>query len=160
MGNKESKISNNIQKKILKDNSKCASKLCKKYIEINDKNIDELLNERDFSAYRRARLLSWCIDANSDLNEQLRKIMEKYIDIPDSGKKVNFFELYHRDVIIYRNALAHVKNAPEKETSCFVVEIAGDIIVFNRELCDKLRKTLLSYEKILDEMFDYIERNY
>lgn len=62
LGDKETKIVNDIQKKILKDNVKTAEKLSGKYSEINATNIDRLLNERDFSAIRQARLLSWCIE--------------------------------------------------------------------------------------------------
>jgi hypothetical protein len=62
LGDNESKIAADIKKKILKDNIKTAEKLDNKYPQINRENIDELLNERDFSAIRQARLLSWCIE--------------------------------------------------------------------------------------------------
>ena len=76
LGDKEAEIANNIKKKILKDNIKTAERLDKKYPNINANNIDDLLNERDFSAIRQARLLSWCIESNEMIKRKFQEILK------------------------------------------------------------------------------------
>lgn len=159
LGDEEIKIASNIKKKILKDNIKTAEKLDEKYQEINAENIDALLNERDFSASRQARLLSWCIESNKILKMKLQEILEKCLQLDKGTREIKFFELYHDDIIKYRNALAHVKNAPSVDSKVFIGEIDGQPVQFDQELCYQLRKNLLNYENALDAMYDYIEKS-
>lgn len=159
LGDKEAKISNDIKKKILKDNIKTAEKLDEKYEVIDANNIDELLKERDFSAHRQARLLSWCIESNEVLKNELSAILVKCLQTEKDIKQINFFELYNDEIIKYRNALAHVKSTPSSDRKIFIAEIDGQQILFDKNLCNQLRKTLLNYEKALDEMYNYIESN-
>lgn len=39
-------------------------------------------------------------------------------------------------------------------------EVDGKAVQFDQQLCDALRKKLLSYENILDEMYMFIESNF
>ena len=157
LGEKETKISEDIKKKILLDNKKSAEKLFNKYEVIDHDNIDALLQERDFNAYRQARLLGWCIEANEMIKFQLHKILEKSID--NYNVEQGFFERYTIDVINYRNALAHVKNSPIQNGNCYIGEVNGEQVIFNKDLCEKLRKTIIQYNNVLDEMYKYIEDN-
>lgn len=159
LGDKETMIVNNIKKKILKDNIKTAEKLDKKYQEIDAENIDDLLNERDFSAIRQARLLGWCIESNEMLKMKLNEILKKSLQLDKGIEQIKFFELYNDDIIKYRNALAHVKSTPSIDSKVIIGEIDGQTIQFDRELCDQLRKKLLKYESALDDMYEYIENN-
>lgn len=159
LGDKESEIANDIRKKILKDNVKTAEKLDKKYSEINVDNIDNLLNERDFSAHRQARLLSWCIESNEELKNKLQEILVKCLQTDKEIGEIKFFELYNDEIIKYRNALAHVKYTPVIDSKVIIGEIDGQEVQFDKELCDQLRRKLLNYEKALDAMYDYIESN-
>lgn len=160
LGDKENKIASDIKKKILADNIKTAKKLDEKYPEINAANIDDLLNERDFSAIRQARLLSWCIESNEELKKKLQEVFKKFLQLNGGQEQIKFFELYNDDIIKYRNALAHVKNSPSTESGVIIGEIDGRQVEFDQELCDQLRKKLLSYEKVLDDMYEYIESNF
>lgn len=160
LGDKEIKITNDIKKKILKDNIKTAKKLEEKYSEINAENIDELLNERDFSSIRQARLLSWCINSNEMLRKKLLTILQGCLQLDQEVEQINFYNLYDVDIIKYRNALAHVKKSPSIDSKVIMMEIDGKPIQFDQKLCDQLRKRLLNYEKALDSMYDYIESNY
>lgn len=90
LGDNESKIAADIKKKILKDNIKTAEKLDNKYPQINRENIDELLNERDFSAIRQARLLSWCIETDDILKNKLHESLKKYLQLDNGGENINF----------------------------------------------------------------------
>lgn len=160
LGEKEKKIACDIKKKILKDNIKTAERLDKKYPEINIHSIDNLLDERDFSAIRQARLLSWCFESNEMLKKKLEENFKKYLQLNDGREKEKFYELYNDDIIKYRNALAHIKNTPSAESNVIIGEVDGKKIQFDRELCNQLRRKLLNYEKILDEMYEYIEENF
>ena len=157
LGDKEEKISSDIKKKILLDNKKTAEKLYDKYQTIVQENIDDLLQERDFNAYKQARLLSWCIDANERIKIHLHKILQNNID--DYAEGHTFFERYKEDVIDYRNALAHVKNAPIHNGKCYIGRINEEEIIFDSNLCKRIRKTIIQYNNALDEMYKYIENN-
>jgi hypothetical protein len=159
LGDKEENISKDIQKKILSDNVKSATKLMEKYPSIDSKNIDELLNERDFSAYRQARLLSWCINSSEELKLKIQSIFNSHISSVNMPQEVPFFEQYKCDVIDYRNALAHVKNSPETTGEFYIGEINGSKISFDLELCNQLRKTLINYDDMLDEIYKCIEQS-
>lgn len=160
LGDKENKVVDNVKKKILKDNICTAEKLSKKYSIIDSKNIDDLLNERDFSAHRQARLLGWCIESNEELKNKFLEIIEKHLQIDKANPHIRFFELYNDEIIKYRNALAHVKHTPSNGTQVFTCEIDGHSVVFDKELCNRLRKRLLDYDYVLDDLYDYIESNY
>lgn len=153
-------IANNIKKKILKENIKTAEKLDKKYPNIDANNIDELLSERDFSAIRQARLLSWCIESNEMIKKKFQEILKEYLNLNNGEEKAKFFELYKNDIVLYRNALAHVKNTPSIDSKMIIGEVDGKAVQFDQQLCDELRKKLLSYENILDEMYTFIEDNF
>ncbi|MBE5993275.1 MAG: hypothetical protein E7247_12925 [Paenibacillaceae bacterium] len=160
LGDKEQKIANDIKKKILKDNVKTAEKLDERYTNINVTNIDTLLNERDFSAIRQARLLSWCIESNVELKKKLQENFKKYLQLNNGLEQGKFYDLYNDDIIKYRNALAHVKNAPSIDSKVIIGEVDGQPIQFDQELCDQLRKKLINYESVLNDMYEYIESNY
>ena len=159
LGDNESKIAADIKKKILKDNIKTAEKLDNKYPQINRENIDELLNERDFSAIRQARLLSWCIETDDILKNKLHESLKKYLQLDNGGENINFFERYNTDIIKYRNALAHVKNSPSDESKIIIGEVDGKTVIFDQNLCETLRKKLLCYEYVLEDMYNYIENS-
>ncbi len=156
LGEKETTIANNIKKKILKDNIKTAEKLDEKYPVINSTNIGDLLNERDFSAIRQARLLSWCIESNDQLKKNLQSF-KKYLQLNDGAEKGKFFERYKVDIIEYRNALAHIKDMSSMGSRAIIGNVNGESITFDQNLCDQLRKKLLNYEKVLDDMEEYIQ---
>ena len=160
LGDKEAGIANDIKKKILKENIKTAEKLDKKYPNIDANNIDELLSERDFSAIRQARLLSWCIESNEMIKKKFQEILKEYLNLNNGEEKAKFFELYKNDIVLYRNALAHVKNTPSIDSKMIIGEVDGKTVQFDQQLCDELRKKLLSYENILDEMYTFIEDNF
>ena len=67
---------------------------------------------------------------------------------------------YNDDIIKYRNALAHVKNTPSIDSKVIIGEVDGQPIQFDQELCDQLRKKLINYESVLNDMYEYIESNY
>lgn len=159
LGDTEIKITKEIKKKILKDNIRTAERLNNKYSEINANNIDELLNERDFSAIRQARLLSWCIESNYLLKEKLRDSFKKYLYLNDGEESSKFFDRYNSDIIKYRNALAHVKNSPSIDSQMIIGEVDDQVVTFDSDLCDRLRKKLLGYESVLEDMYSYIESN-
>ncbi len=160
LGDKEAGIANDIKKKILKENIKTAEKLDKKYSNIDANNIDDLLSERDFSAIRQARLLSWCIESNEMIKKKFQEILKEYLNLNNGEEKAKFFELYKNDIVLYRNALAHIKNTPSIDSKVVIGEVDGKAVQFDQQLCDELRKKLLSYENILDDMYTFIEGNF
>lgn len=141
LGDKEAGIANDIKKKILKENIKTAEKLDKKYSNIDANNIDDLLSERDFSAIRQARLLSWCIESNEMIKKKFQEILKEYLNLNNGEEKAKFFELYKNDIVLYRNALAHIKNTPSIDSKVVIGEVDGKAVQFDQQLCDELRKS-------------------
>ena len=127
---KEIQIANKIKKKILEDNIKTAKKLETKYTNINKENINNLLSERDFSAMRKARLLSWCIESNKELKNKLQTTFKENLQLNNGNEYNKFFEQYNNDIIKYRNALAHVKNSPIDSTQ-IIGKVDGEDIILN-----------------------------
>lgn len=86
--------------------------------------------------------------------------MKKYLYMSNGEVHDKFFELYKNDIVLYRNALAHIKNTPSIDSKVIIGEVDGKAVQFDQQLCDALRKKLLSYENILDEMYMFIESNF
>lgn len=147
---KEIQIANKIKKKILEDNIKTAKKLETKYTNINKENINNLLSERDFSAMRKARLLSWCIESNKELKNKLQTTFKENLQLNNGNEYNKFFEQYNNDIIKYRNALAHVKNSPIDSTQ-IIGKVDGEDIIFDQNLCNKLRKKTLKLRKSIKQ---------
>lgn len=159
LGDKEASISNKIKRDILQDNLRTAQRLNEKYPRIDKDNIDDLLQERDFSAYRQARLLNWCIKSNEQMRDSLLTIVQRNVTPQSDVNDIDFFDLYNSQIIKYRNALAHVKNARQGEVDFYIGDVEGEKIFFNEDLCGELRKKMVHYEKALDEMYEYIEQS-
>ncbi len=157
LGESEGKIVNDIKKKILTDNKKTAEKLLEKYDKIDSTNIDQLLAERDFSAYRQVRLLNWCINSNNELKAVFKSVYNKYFTPKIGDVEIPFFDKYNEDIIAYRNALAHVKKSENVSGDLYIGEIDGESVTFDQKLCNSLRKSLILYDTVLDEMYKCIE---
>jgi hypothetical protein len=157
LGASENKIASDIKKKILNDNKRTAEKLLETYGKIDSSNIDQLLSERDFSAYRQVRLLNWCINSNSELKEVFKSVYNKYFTPRIENEDIPFFDRYNKDIITYRNALAHVKKTANISGDLYIGEIDGKSVMFDESLCNMLRKSLILYETILDEIYQCIE---
>ena len=94
------------------------------------------------------------------LKKKLQESFKKYLQLDNGAEQGKFYELYKDDIIQYRNALAHVKNTPSIDSKVIIGEVDGQSVQFDQELCDQLRKKLLNYESVLDDMYDYIESNF
>lgn len=126
---KEIQIANKIKKKILEDNIKTAKKLETKYTNIN-----------------------------KELKNKLQTTFKENLQLNNGNEYNKFFEQYNNDIIKYRNALAHVKNSPIDSTQ-IIGKVDGEDIIFDQNLCNKLRKKLLNYEKVLNNLYEYIENS-
>ena len=107
---------------------------------------------------RKARLLSWCIESNKELKNKLQTTFKENLQLNNGNEYNKFFEQYNNDIIKYRNALAHVKNSPIDSTQ-IIGKVDGEDIIFDQNLCNKLRKKLLNYEKVLNNLYEYIENS-
>lgn len=52
------------------------------------------------------------------------------------------------------------QNIENRDVKVIIGEVDGKAVQFDQQLCDALRKKLLSYENILDEMYMFIESNF
>ena len=96
-----------------------------------------------------------------------QEIIDKWLFVAYSEKKNNTY----RDNIKFRRNYAGAKGVGrfscdrlgetvELLSKVIIGEVDGKAVQFDQQLCDALRKKLLSYENILDEMYMFIESNF
>lgn len=140
-----------IKKDLLEDSIQDLNKIYEKYI--NDENliIYEVIEDRIFDSSKKSRLLNKIMNLDEEFCKELNKIFKKL-----SASKDNFYKSYCDEVIKYRNALAHAKKT-ERENDIYIGKYDGADIRFDKELCNKVRKNLIKYNNIFNELYKYIE---
>lgn len=140
-----------IKEELLKKSMKDSNKTCEKYISDENLIIYEVIEDRIFDSSKKSRLLNKIMSLDEEFCKELNQIFKKL-----SVSKDNFYENYYDEIIKYRNALAHAKKT-ERENDIYIGKYDGKDIRFGKELCNKVRKNLIKYNKIFNELYKYIE---
>lgn len=146
----EKKISDKITK-LLEDDIRRAEDTKNKFNYVNSGNLEDLLNNRDFSSIKKSRLLCWCIRENKDVNNYMQELFRNNFDLENSNTNYKFSTKYKEDIIDIRNSLAHSENENNTELS---VVIDNQKLIFDQEQCANIRNLLLSYENILNGLYN------
>mgnify|MGYP000861353863 FL=1 len=146
----EKKISDKITK-LLEDDIRRAEDTKNKFNYVNSGNLEDLLNNRDFSSIKKSRLLCWCIRENKDVNNYMQELFRNNFDLENINTNYKFSTKYKEDIIDIRNSLAHSENENNTELS---VVIDNQKLIFDQEQCAKIRNLLLSYENILNGLYN------
>ncbi|MCR1972660.1 hypothetical protein FDE82_01945 [Clostridium botulinum] len=146
-------ITTYIKKNLLKNKKDTCEKFINKYSSEDIIEVSELLDEREFTSDMKARLFNKFINLDIDMAKKMR---EEYIKITDD-KECKFKDNYDTNVLWYRNRLAHVKKNTSAAGELFIGTVKDEKICFNSELCSKIRKYLIQYETIFDNIYSIIE---
>lgn len=146
-------LSNYIKKNLLKNKKETCDKFINKYSQEDIISINELLDEREFTSDMKARLFNKFMNLDIDIAEKMRNEYIKITNDNDSKFKDN----YDNNILWYRNKLAHVKKNTSSTGELFIGTMKGENISFNAELCSEIRKYLIQYETIFNNIYNIIE---
>lgn len=140
-----------IKKDLLKDSVEDLNRTYEKYINDEKLVIYEVIEDRIFDSSKKSRLLNKIMSLDEEFCKELNQIFKKL-----SASKDNFYKNYCDEIIKYRNALAHAKKT-ERENDIYIGKYDGTDIRFDKDLCNKVRKNLIKYNNIFNELYKYIE---
>lgn len=147
-------LSNYVKKSLLKNKKETCDKFITQYCKDDVVLINELLDEREFTSDMKARLFNKFINLDIDLS---KKIRDEYIKITQD-KDVKFKENYDKNISGYRNRLAHVKKNTSAFGELFIGKTEDGVdICFDSELCSEIRKQLIQYETIFNNIYNIVE---
>lgn len=146
-------ISNYIKRNLLKNKKETCERFINKYLQDGVIEVSELLDEREFTSDMKARLFNKFINLNADISNKMK---EEYIKVTNDPE-CRFKDNYDKDILWYRNRLAHVKKDTSSAGELFIGTISNEKICFNSELCSKIRKYLIQYETIFDNIYNIVE---
>lgn len=145
------KIDKYIKNNLLKNSIKDINTKYENYINQTDIIIYDAIQDTIFDSSKKARLLNKMMSLDEEYCKDLKEIFKKL-----SKSEDNFFENYKDEIIKYRNALAHSKKT-ESENDIYLGKYDDEDMIFDKELCSKVRINLIKYNKIFNELYKYIE---
>lgn len=142
-----STIQKYISTKLLQPKAKEITELAAKYSDKCDWAISDLLAEHEFNSMMRARLVNRIVNMRS--NVQIAKAVDECAKLlpdafPSPDRKAIFADVYDREVIKFRNKLAHVKQL-NAQNPVLIGEINGVEYKCDAEFCKMIRNTLIRY---------------
>ncbi|WP_346871243.1 hypothetical protein [Clostridium sp. UBA5119] len=146
-------ISDYIKRNLLKNKKETCGKFINKYSQDGVIEVSELLDEREFTSDMKARLFNKFINLNVDISNKMK---EEYIRVTNDTE-CRFKDNYDKNILWYRNKLAHVKKNTFSAGELFIGTVSNEKICFNSELCSKIRKYLIQYETIFDNIYNIVE---
>lgn len=150
-------IDNYIKDDLINEMNQYIQKKCQSYMECREHIIIPILESRIFDSSKRARLFNKILSIDNKLTKDLNK---QYNDFETLHRddKANFCDRYNNEILDYRNSLAHAKKEIDGNNDIFIGKIKGEDLKFDIELCRKLRKFLIEYHSLLNNMYEYIEK--
>lgn len=140
-------ITLDISTKLLQSKAKEITELATKYSDKCDWAISDLLAEHEFNSMMRARLVNRIVNMRSNVQiakavDECAKLLPDAFPAPD--RKAIFADAYDREVIKFRNKLAHVKQL-NAQNPVLIGEINGIEYKCDAEFCKMIRNTLIRY---------------
>lgn len=151
-GDEISAIKAYISKKLLQPKAKQIEALAAKYPENGDWAISDLLAEHEFNSMMRAKLVNKIVNMHE--NVRIAKVVSECADMlpeafPVVGGKSIFAEAYNKNVIQFRNKLAHVKQL-NAQNPVLIGEVNGVEYKCDAPFCAMIRETLIQYGNWFD----------
>lgn len=151
-GEEISAIKTYISKKLLQPKAKQIEALAAKYPENGDWAISDLLAEHEFNSMMRAKLVNKIVNMHE--NVRIAKVVSECADMlpeafPAVGGKSIFAEAYNKNVIQFRNKLAHVKQL-NAQSPVLIGEVNGVEYKCDAPFCAMIRETLIQYGNWFD----------
>jgi len=140
-----------ISSKLIKDYKDKSQKFISNYSELSDEKFKNMLNDREFNSYMKNRLLNKLLCMDFSLTSDLEKIYYEFFSEDKANKNMCFMKHYDEDIISHRNDLAHAHPKITGNGEVLIGSKGGQKVVFNGELCSKIRGNLIKYEEILSK---------
>lgn len=140
-------------KGLLSKSVETASGLADKYGNLDEWEISDVLQERDFNSMMKAKTLNYVLAISS--NVTIKSLVETCKgDLPQAfnGGKTVFVKAYDDEIIKFRNILAHVKNLNAK-TPVYIGNIEGVEYFCNTEFCSMIRSRLIKYGDWFNKLY-------
>lgn len=149
-------IKSYISTKLLQPKAEEIAELAAKYSADGDWSISDLLVEHEFNSMMRARLINKIV--NMQGNTHISRAVNQCTGIlpeafPTTGGKALFADAYDRNVIRFRNKLAHVKQL-NAENPVVIGVINGTEYKCDAAFCAMIRETLIRYGNWFDAIND------
>jgi len=142
--------------KTIQNYLKDVNKLSTAYADDGNWDISCLLLERDFNSMMKAKTLNYVLKSIDNgrivqaCNQNKALLPEVY-----NENSICFVEAYNRDILMFRNKLAHVKYT-NTTTPALIGEINGKTYYCNKEFCAMMRDVLIKYGKWLTSIYNEI----
>ena len=122
-------------------------------------NISDLFSQRDFTAAMRAKLLNKIMQSKNPELSSLISLYFSHFIMEKPEDKIKFYANYEKDILSFRNALAHVNMDSKTEGDIF---IGVNNVDYNcdDEFCSIIRKNLLMYRKFFASLCNNLRENY
>lgn len=149
-------IKSYISTKLLQPKAEEIAELAAKYSADGDWSISDLLAEHEFNSMMRARLVNKIV--NMQGNTHISRAVNQCTGIlpeafPTTGGKALFADAYDKNVIRFRNKLAHVKQL-NAENPVVIGVINGTEYKCDAAFCAMIRETLIRYGNWFDAIND------
>lgn len=143
-----------ISSKLLQPKAKELADLAAKYSADRDWAISDLLAEHEFNSMMRARLVNKIVNMRE--NARIAKAVSECAGMlpeafPADGGKSVFAETYNKNVIKFRNKLAHVKQL-NAQNPVLIGEVNGVEYKCDAPFCAMIRETLIQYGNWFDSI--------
>ncbi len=154
--NEVTMLKNYINKKLLKPKSEELASLLGKYPADGTWAISDLLEEHEFNSMMRARLVNKIVNMNG--NASIAHAVVQCADIlpeayPTVGGKALFADAYDKNIIKFRNKLAHVKQL-NAQSPVFIGEINGVEYKCDASFCTMIRDSLIRYGNWFEALYE------
>lgn len=132
--------------------------LAEKYVISGDWAISDVIAEHEFNSMMKAKLLNYIL--NLENNVRISSAVDNCRNsLPEifEGNKIKFVATYDKDILKFRNKLAHVKQLNAKTPVC-IGNINGTDYVCNEEFCTMVRSSLIKYGDWFQTVFTSISQ--
>jgi len=117
--------------------------------------ISDILGENEFTSMMRAKLLNYILNMNSDLIHRVNEQGQQVLPELYTGKKVKFVAQYDKEILWFRNCLAHVKKL-NAGAEILIAERDGKRYFCNEEFCSMMRVKLIQYRDWFNTVYDIL----
>lgn len=127
----------------------------KRYSSKTEWSVSDVLCENEFTSMMRAKLLNYILNMNNELIHRINEQGQQILPELYTGKKVKFVAKYDKEILWFRNHLAHVKKL-NAGTEILIAERDGKQYFCNEEFCTMMRAKLIQYRDWFNTVYNIL----
>jgi|GEM_PF-964938 len=144
---------------LVEERRKSVNRLVEKYSDEKVMQVDKLLDEREFTAEKAVRLLNKIMQSKNPNINRVRQSCLSKLNINEDGGDFKLYSEYKKDILDYRNKLAHVKLEADVSGIVCIGEVNGEVHNCDETFCDMIRKNLLKFRVFFNCLYDEFSNN-